>query len=63
MLIDVLPTVHALAGRDTTNKIVTKTASLNLALKDGYELLYLFEKVELIDGKRTDAERFLLRCI
>ena len=62
-VIDVLPTVYALRGCDTTSKIVTKAASLKVASKYGHELLYLFGKVELTDEIITDAEKFLWRRI
>ena len=61
-LVDILPAVHALTGCDSTSKFGTKSKAMQVALKNGYDLLHRFGREELSEEMIGDAERFLLMC-
>ena len=62
-IIEILSTVHALTGCDTTSKIGTKEAALKTANVCGYEHLCFFGKHELMNDMFYNAEQFLLRFV
>ena len=58
----IMPPVHALTGCDTTSKIVTKKAALEVAKSDLSELLLCFAKEPLTADMIENVEQFLIRC-
>ena len=46
-VVHVLPVVQALLGCDTTNKVGTKSAAFQAAMKCGYEIFYSFGNSEI----------------
>ena len=62
-VIEVLPTVHAPSGCDTTSKIGTKKAALRAAFDQGWELLKTFGNSPISDEMIMKAEKFLILCL
>ena len=60
---DVLLTLHALSGCDSTSKISTKALSLRTAIEGGGELHHVFRKSELTDDMISNAKKFFIRCL
>ena len=62
-VVDILPAAHALPGCDTSSKVGTKLSALQIALKQGYDLLFDFGRTELSEKMISSAERFLVCCV
>jgi len=63
-LINCLPAVHALTGCDTTSKIATKSAALNVVQKPESSSLVLdFNSPQLTESSIQMAETFLIKCL
>ena len=63
-LIKCLPVVRALTGCDTTSKIATKSAALNVVQKpESSSLVLTFNSPQLTESSIQMAETFLIKCL